>query len=518
MPVQYPTSSPYSVRTRTIRTRSGLARRTPPRGRISLLALPLLGLALLLAGCADKSRLRFEKIAGSAQRDDYAMAASDVRKHKDLYGSASQLLYHMDLGVLLHYAGKYDSSIVELSKAVSVHDDLFAKSVSNEALSLVANDNVRPYRGKPHEIVLLHQFLAFNYLALGKYDDALVESRQAQLYLDELKRKAGKDVKAFADDGMFRYLTALIYQATGQRDDAAISMYHAVKAYRAGPIPLPPVVAQDALAVLKANDRQNDIQELKLNEAAASGSAVPAGGTVDPAGSEIIVIGEAGRSPALDQNVFWGTYARDGMLVIHYRDANGKEVTQVLPAPGLPQSELNKATRGRKTRSGTTFHIKFAMPALKDAPSKTRFFTVAGEAAPVPVKTASLTAVEPLLAGYLQENQSAMLIRTVIRVVTRTIAAQETKSAVSGDNPIINLLLNIGTDVLADQFEQADTRAWFLLPRTVQIARLPVKPGVHSLTVQAHDGNGNPLGIPVSFDNIAVKPGEKKFVFTASLK
>jgi uncharacterized protein len=493
--------------------------RVPRRSR---LVPPLLGLALLLAGCADKSRLRLEKIAASAQRDDYAKAAADVRKNKDLYGSASRLLFHMDLGILFHYAGKYDSSIAELSRAVSVHDDLFAKSVSNEALSLVANDNVRPYRGKPHEIVLLHQFLAFNYLALGKYDDALVESRQVQLYMDELKRKAGKDVKAFADDGMFRYLTALNYQAAGQRDDAAISMYHAVKAYRSGPIPLPQVVARDALATLKANDRENDIQELKLTPAAAPaagalGAVNAAAVAADPAGSEIIVIGEAGRSPALDQNVFWGTYARDGMLVIHYKDANGKEMTQVLPAPGLPQSEINKAGKGGKTRSGTTFHIKFAMPAIKDMASRTRFFTVAGSAAPVPVKTESLTSLEPLLDSYLKENQTAMLLRTVIRVVTRTIAAQETKSAVSGDNPLINLLLNIGTDVLADQFEQADTRTWFLLPRTVQIARLPVAPGVHSITVQAHDGSGNPLGT-TAFDNITVKPGEKKFVFTASLK
>lgn len=494
------------------------------RLRMPRLVLPLLGLALLLSGCADKSRLRLEKIADSAQRDDYAKAAADVRKNKDLYGSASRLLYHMDLGILFHYAGKYDSSIVELSRAVSVHDDLFAKSVSNEALSLVANDNVRPYRGKPHEIVLLHQFLAFNYLALGKYDDALVESRQVQLYMDELKRKAGKDVKAFADDGMFRYLSALNYQAAGQRDDAAISMYHAVKAYRAGPIPLPQVVARDALATLKANDRENDIQELKLAPAVTPDQGAAAVSQIagmpaasDPSGSEIIVIGEAGRSPALDQNVFWGTYARDGMLVIHYRDANGKQVTQVLPAPGLPQSEINKAGKGRKTRSGTTFHIKFAMPAIKDMPSRTRFFTVAGASAAVPVKTETLTSLEPLMDSYLKENQTAMLIRTVIRVVTRTIAAQETKSAVSGDNPLINLLLNIGTDVLADQFEQADTRTWFLLPRTVQIARLPVKPGVHSITVQAHDGNGNPLGT-TAFDNIAVKPGEKKFVFAASLK
>ncbi|MDB5102967.1 MAG: putative lipoprotein [Fibrobacteres bacterium] len=475
-------------------------------------------LALLLTGCADKSLLRFEKIANSAQRDDYAKAAADVRKNKSLYGSSSQLLYHMDLGILHHYAGQYDSSIIELSKAVSIHDDLFAKSVTNEALSLVANDNVRPYRGKPHEIVLLHQFLAFDYLALGKYDDALVESRQAQLYLEELKRKAGKDVKAFADDGMFRYLTALTYQAGGQRDDAAISMYQAIKAYRSGPVPLPATVARDAYSTLKARDRQSDIEELKLSPPAApNAGAAASSAAADAEGAEIIVIGEAGRSPALGQNAFWGTWARDGVLVIHYHDAKGQEVTQVLPAPGLPASEINKANRGRRTQSGTTFHIKFAMPAVKEAPSRTRFFTVAGEAAPVPVKTEALTDLDPLLSAYLEENKTAMLLRTVVRVVTRTIAAQETKSAISGSNPLVNLLLNIGTDVLADQFEQADTRTWFLLPKTIQIARLPVKPGVHSFTVQAHDPSGQTLGT-ASFDNVAVKAGEKKFIFYTSLK
>src|SRR5690606_29000384 len=139
--------------------------------------------ALLICACADKSLLRFEKIAKSAERDDYLKAVADVRKNKDLYGGKSRLLYHMDLGVLFHYAGHYDSSIAELSKAVAVHEELFARSISNEALSFVTNDNSRPYRGKPHEIVLLHQFLAFNYLALGKYDEALVEARQTQLYL-----------------------------------------------------------------------------------------------------------------------------------------------------------------------------------------------------------------------------------------------------------------------------------------------------------------------------------------------
>ncbi len=472
----------------------------------------------LLSGCADKSLLRFEKIAGSAQKDDYAKAVADVRKNQDLYGSASQLLYHMDLGILQHYAGQYDSSLAELSKASAIEDELFAKSVSNEALSFLANDNVRPYRGKPYEVVLLHQFLAFDYLALGKYDDAVVESRQTQMYLDELKRKAGKDAGKYTDDGMFRYLTGIAYQAQGRKDDAAISMYQSVKAYRSGPIALPLTVARGAYSALKARDRQSDIDELKLPSAPAT--TADAGGTelfADGEGAEIIVMGEAGRSPALGQNVFWGTWERDGVLVIHYHDAQGKEVTQVLPAPGLPASQLQGAGNGRRTQSGTTFHVKFALPAMKDAPSNTRFFTVAGEAAPTPVKTEALTNLEPLMSRYLEENHAAMLTRTVIRVVARTITAQETKSAVSGGNPLINLILNIGTDLLADQLEQADTRAWFLLPRTVQIARIPVKPGNHSFNVEAHDASGRTLGSK-AFDNISVKPGEKKFVFYSSLK
>jgi hypothetical protein len=192
-------------------------------------------------------------------------------------------------------------------------------------------------------------------------------------------------------------------------------------------------------------------------------------------------------------------------------------VTQALPAPGLPPSELEKASRGRRTRSGTTFHVKFALPGVKEVQSATRFFSIAGEAAPDPIKTEPLTDLRPLMERYLEENHAAMLTRTVVRVVLRTIAAQETKDAISGNNPLLNLLFNIGTDVLADQLEQADTRTWFLLPRTIQVARIPVKPGVHSLTIQAHDAGGAPLATH-SFDNVEVKAGEKKFLFFASLK
>jgi hypothetical protein len=205
------------------------------------------------------------------------------------------------------------------------------------------------------------------------------------------------------------------------------------------------------------------------------------------------------------------------MLVIHYHNSKGEVVTEAVPAPGLPPAELEKAARGRRTRSGTTVHVKFAMPELKPVPSRTSFFTVAGEAAQAPVKTEPLTDLETLSARNLEDNHGSILLRTVIRTVIRTVTAQETKSALESGNPLLNLVLNVGTDVLADQLEQADTRAWFLLPRSVQVARIPVKPGTHSFTVEAHDAAGNTLGRH-EFSNLEVKPGQKRFVFVSSLQ
>lgn len=471
---------------------------------------------LLLTGCANKSLVRFEKIAAAAAKDEYLGAAERIRKDQALYGSQSTLLYHMDLGILYHYAGMWDSSIVHLSKAVQIHDDLFARSVTNEALSVVTNDNLRPYRGRPHEILLLHQFLAFDYLAKGDNDGARVEARQAQIFLDEVKRKAGP--KDWRDDGMFRYFSALTYEAGREADDAAIAYYLAVKAYKDGPVPLPGAVARQARTALLAGGRDNDIKELGLSaDVAESKLALGGTGSAGDSEGEIVVVGHAGRGPTLDQTVFWGTWVRDGVMVIHYRNPQGEVMTQALPAPGLPAKEIEKAEKGRKTRSGTTFHIKFAMPALKSVSSRTRYFSVTGAGLGAPVRTEALTDLEPLLERSLEEAKTATLTRTVIRVVLRTIASQQTKDALSGGNPLLNLLVNVGTDVLADQLEQADARCWFLLPRSVQVARIPVKPGTHSIEVVARGEGGAALKTR-TFENIEVKPGQKKFVFVPSLQ
>ena len=77
-------------------------------------------------------------------------------------------LYQLDRGTLLREAGRLDESSRAFDDADRIAEDLYTRSVSNEAASLLTTDRVRPYRPAPHE-----RLLARVYQALGR-DAALV--------------------------------------------------------------------------------------------------------------------------------------------------------------------------------------------------------------------------------------------------------------------------------------------------------------------------------------------------------
>src|SRR5205807_1189644 len=87
------------------------------------------------------------------------------------------------------------------------------------------------YAGEPFERALTNVFRALNYVFLGKPDEALVESRKVELFLDELNRGMGRR-SAYKDDAFARYLDALLYEDQGQPDDSRISMEAAGQAYQ----------------------------------------------------------------------------------------------------------------------------------------------------------------------------------------------------------------------------------------------------------------------------------------------
>jgi tetratricopeptide (TPR) repeat protein len=493
--------------------------------------------APLFLGCANTALVRYEKIAKRAGSQNYLDAARMIRKDADaLYGSRKEMLYNMDLGLLYHYAGRYDSSTIFLARAADRYDALFTRSVTNEAASLLVNDNTRPYRSRPYEMMWLRVIQAFNYLALENPDGARVEMRQAQILLDELRRTAGTGKNAYRDDPLYRGTAAVIYEVLGERDDAAISVYHAVKAYRDQHASVPPGVGAMACRLLNAADRPDDIRLLELDcptpvlKKRAVDSNDGAGGT-----GEVIVVGMLGRSPAIGETSFQGTWIRDGLLVYSYKDPNGKTVTDALPAPGLPQSEASKAGSGRRTRSGTTFSVKWAMPSLREVPVQSRVLKIApvsgvvgdsgvsgdprGAAGqgPAGVVTGEVWGdTHELLERDLADNWNTVLLRTVTRVLIRTIATEKAKSEMRTDNPLLNLMTSLGTDFLSGQLEQADVRSWFLLPRTVQVARLTFPAGRQTVQIGAENASGGTVASETR--TVQVRPGKTTFVFFNSLK
>ncbi len=461
-------------------------------------------------GCATLNVKRYNKLSKTVLKQDYAGAINTIKNNAQLYKTRNEFLYNMDLGLLYHYIGVFDTSNIYLEKAFHVYDELFTKSVTKEAAAILTNDNTRPYQAKAYELVFLHQIKAFNYLAQNKLDEALVESRRLQLSFNEWHRK-DKSNEKYTSDGLFHLISALTYDAIQEDDNAAISVFKAIQAFGENNQLLPEPIKQYAYNTLKSAGRDKDIKTLKLDSSYHNTDSFPAKTT------EIILIGYAGKGPTLQETAWWGNYIMDGILTVHHTAPDGRMETLHLPAPGLPLSEQKKAAQGHRTRSGRTFHIKFSLPAIKTYKSLTDHFTVSLNDQSKRQKSVVVNDFDRSLNQYLSDNKKSIIAKTALRVVIRTIASQTTKSTLETSNPIANLAINLGLDAATSQLEKADTRNCFLMPQKIHMIRIPAEPGTHTLNVAAKTSAGQSLSTK-TIHNIKVKKGSKVFVFYSSLK
>ncbi|MDR0305881.1 MAG: hypothetical protein LBI42_03475 [Chitinispirillales bacterium] len=468
-------------------------------------------LCLFFASCTSRAVKRNQALEKSVSDGDFSAAITHIQKNTKLYGETNAFLYYMDIGVLFHYAGMYDSSNHYLEQAAAVYDDLFTKSVTNEAAALLTNDNMRPYRSRPFEIVLMHQFKALNYMAMGKFQESLVETRRVQLHFNEWERTGAKSNK-YHSDGMFHLLSSLAYESVGEDDNSLISLYKAVEAYNMGPVRLSAEVRDFAAHRLEAGDREGDLARLKISASDGPGKwSAPAGA------SEIVIVGYAGKGPNLREQNWSGTYVQDGLLVVQTPGKDGKPNVISIAAPMLPASEYEKASRGEKTKSGTTFYIKLSLPEVQTFTSQTAYFSARVNDASENIRSVIVNDIDSQLTKAQGDIWGEVLTRTAVRVVLRTIAAQKAKGAMQSSSPLLNLVTNLGTDVASSQLEKADVRICFLMPKTIHATRVPVEPGTHSVTLNVHDASGRVIG-KKEYANIEVKRGEKKVLLHHSLR
>ncbi len=164
----------------------------------------------LLAGCAagniNKARNKF--YAGRTQK------AAEILSEKEP-SKRDRLLFLMEKGMVFHHLGQYESSIKEFLKASNLVEQQETISLTRQTTSLVTTEWITEYKGEYSERLWIHTYLMMNYLILNKYEDALVEAKQALEILQ-------KHSESLSGSYFTRALIALCYDNLMEFNDAYI--------------------------------------------------------------------------------------------------------------------------------------------------------------------------------------------------------------------------------------------------------------------------------------------------------
>ncbi|MEC4674834.1 MAG: hypothetical protein VST68_11660, partial [Nitrospirota bacterium] len=337
---------------------------------------------------------------GNLEQADHLLAGKE-----QAYGSTNRLLYLMERGMTLHLAGHYAESNTLLEEADHLVDELYTRRLRNEALSLLINDMTRAFRGDPYEQVMVNVVKALNYVALGKLNESLVEARKIDHRLNVLSDQV--EETAYHEDPFARYLTGMLYEATGDFNNAFIGYQKAYQAYQSARpwlhLPVPHGLQESLLRVtsrLHLNAEHAEYQRLF--------PTVVEQATTSDGQAQVIVLGLFGRAPRLaDQFLDVPISAQALGLVLQTKRVVGRNESQ---ARGV--ESLLYGLQGQV--------IRVALPTLVSGQSQVAYGTlqVSGETSSE-YRTELVHNMTATAQKNLDDRYPTILARTVARVAVK---------------------------------------------------------------------------------------------------
>jgi len=445
---------------------------TPARTRVAAAAVLLLLAGAGLTGCStyvERHRMLRGDLAGGDFDKALAVIDEGAKGH-------DRLLNLLERGLVLHYADRWQASNEVFEEAELLSDDLYTRSVSQAALSMVTSDGAIDYRAKPYEMALVPYYRALNYAYLRERDEALVEARKAEIRLREWSDAAqeeGEDRDPVLDNNAFlHYLRGMIHEWGGEINAAFLAYRHAALAYAdaAGALAaeIPPWLGAD---LLRTGTRLGFRSELDELEARLPGllpaSLEPLEGT-----GEVVIFVELGYAPhresrELDLPIFEEDDFHDDYdawsLALHGRYYHG----------------------WRSSRD-IAYWLRLAIPELVDEPpavagARVSSGTVGGQTRTVLVEDVAGRAVL-----RFEADLDNILLKTIARALVKFVAQEKAED----ESKLAGLLVNL----FGAATERADTRGWLTLPHGIALARLSLPAGVHDLRVDLYDAHGRSVG------------------------
>jgi hypothetical protein len=438
--------------------------------------------AFLPTGCATHARQRAAMEQAMA-RGDYAAALAELdKRHPD----PQDVLYRLDRGILHHYLGRYDESNDEFEAAEIRIEDLYTRSVSRAAVSLLTSDVVIPFDGAPFERALIHYYRTLNYVYDDNLEDALVECRKANLLLATLAEETEGEETTYQDDAFLQYLTALLYEDAGEWNDAWVSLRGAETAFARydsvfGVAP-PPMLGTDLRRLARDLGYLDEYEQYRARYPDAC-DTLPSGC------GEVVFLFENGRAPIKEEIDFTLPILKGERDRYHDRDEFARILANRYQGYVYEAAELE-------------YLLRVAIPQIQPRPPLIRHAEVrVGDAT---AGTVVVEDVAALSAAALSEAMPKILVKTVLRGVTKYLGTRWVEKKTGKIGGILANLLTAAS-------ERADTRGWISLPNDIQMARLTVPAGEHKVSLRFLDARGD-IVATAETGSIVVEPGRRAYL------
>ncbi|HET7233458.1 MAG TPA: hypothetical protein VFJ16_25835, partial [Longimicrobium sp.] len=410
-------------------------------------------------------------------------AASKVRPR-------DELVRQLQLGLVYHYAGKWEASNAAFEWAEAEAQNRFTRSLSQQAGQFLINDAVVDYVPPPSEMALLPYYRMLNYLALGSSDGALVEARKASDWLGRLADRKDPCV----GDGFVHYLAGLAFRGAGERNDALVSYRNAERSFAAcgdkdqaqAPEWLGAELYRAAMDAGVRTVADSAARRYQLAHAATSADAATAqlvvfvenGWVAHRASEDIHVPIFRDELDAADSGQQGDVAARIvGRLVGNLQEQAywGEALDE---HPGF---QLGTALEG-----GYVMKLAWTQYQLEASDAPSVRVVVDSQAVDAPV-------VEDVSAAMLrrwQAERPGMFTRMVGRGIVKLTATREVERAATKKDEAAGWITGRVLNLAGNLLERADTRSWTLLPNRISVARFTLPAGEHNVRLEVLDESG----------------------------
>nr|WP_321451401.1 hypothetical protein [uncultured Carboxylicivirga sp.] len=396
----------------------------------------------------------------------------------------NRMLYFCNRGVVSFMNGEYQQSIDYLNQADYYVED-FKRNLGSEALALITNPGIKPYRPEDFEAVMVHYYKALNFIYLNDYEGALVECRRIDILLQQLNEKYKEGKNKYTRDAFAHNLMGLIYEASGNVNDAFIAYRNSLEIYEQDYTKLFGVKPPEQLKkdILRTAYELGFGTELHFYENKF-------GMTYEPEEGEngyLIFLWMNGFGPIKDEWSinFVNTGYNDGWITL----AN-EEYNLTFPIYIGKYSDEQK----NSLKNLSVLRVAFPKYVERKPLFQNAYISANGEQYPLELS-------ENINAIAFQCLKDRML-REIGAGIARLAAKKAMEAAVRNENENLGAVLSI----LNAATEQADTRNWQSLPYSISYCRIPLGEGTHQVNLTTTGNAQNQ--VPFTFN---IKKGQTTF-------